>query len=474
MRPAFRSWLKKSIGPLLWLAGLAMIMVYAPARYQILQLDKGEQVVAFLGKGHELITLGGVKPLTDDQLPWLQLVGRMLRLVPGLYTVDDSWLSKAGPIYVRDLDRGTRRSVALGDITEIYGLSPCADGSRLCVEHGGDTRFLSIVDAMTGKTIRTLLLKDGQWSISSDGRTVVLNDFNDDRRRLKCVDVDKGRLLYTTVLGQDRGGFLSPDGKYIAITCMATARTLNMSDLPVGYVIDVVRKQKVGEIRPGCPTNFSPDSHRLLDTNHNVWDILPGGTIQLLNAADESVFANRGKCIASICYENATARVRFRQLDTGEEFSSKAGLPLSDLPGTGLAVSLQAMDDDCNSVRLLTPREDDNRTKLHEILASLGFKQKPRLSYEWQLIDSRTGAIMRQGSETLLAVSRDGRYVVSGDPREARNKVYEIPLRRSLVFIAVAGAFWTALTVTVPWWWRRRQRRWEATNVVLSSEGLTP
>jgi hypothetical protein len=52
--------------------------------------------------------------------------------------------------------------------------------------------------------------------------------------------------------------------------------------------------------------------------------------------------------------------------------------------------------------------------------------------------------------------STDGRYVVSGNDSRTEAKVYELPLRRSLLFIAMAGAVSTALAITARRWWRRR------------------
>jgi hypothetical protein len=247
------------------------------------------------------------------------------------------------------------------------------------------------------------------------------------------------------MLGQDGNGLLSPDGKYLAIMRP-----------PGACVIDIARKQQVGEIRGGGPALFSPDSRRLMDTNQNVWDILPGGIIQRLSGAGECVFASGGKHIASIDNESGTVRVKFRHLDTSEEFSSAGGLPQA---GFGI---FQAIGDDGDLVCLIEARADDNRTKIREILAWLGFKQKPGLSFHWQLIDSRSGALVRQGNDALLAVSSDGRYVVSSDPRSAHVKLYELPERRSLLFIAIASGIWSAVAFIVPRWWRRRQLAWES------------
>jgi len=58
-----------------------------------------------------------------------------------------------------------------------------------------------------------------------------------------------------------------------------------------------------------------------------------------------------------------------------------------------------------------------------------------------------------------MAVIADGRYVISGDGEGRHVKGYELPLRRSLWFIAVAGGPWTAIAFIVSRWWRRRASR---------------
>jgi hypothetical protein len=55
-----------------------------------------------------------------------------------------------------------------------------------------------------------------------------------------------------------------------------------------------------------------------------------------------------------------------------------------------------------------------------------------------------------------MTISADGRYVISSDEEGMNVRVYELPLRRSLFFIAVAGGAWTTLAFIVPWWRRRR------------------
>jgi len=48
MRSASRYWFKKLLGPMLWIAGLVMIIVYSPIGYRALNLADGENIAGFL------------------------------------------------------------------------------------------------------------------------------------------------------------------------------------------------------------------------------------------------------------------------------------------------------------------------------------------------------------------------------------------------------------------------------------------
>jgi hypothetical protein len=65
-----RYWFQKLLGPLVWLAGLAMIVYYAPAAYRMLKLADGENIVGFLGHSHELLTILDSNPAAARRLTW--------------------------------------------------------------------------------------------------------------------------------------------------------------------------------------------------------------------------------------------------------------------------------------------------------------------------------------------------------------------------------------------------------------------
>src|SRR5438105_3807347 len=73
MRSGLRYWFKS----LLWLAGLAIIIVYSPAKYRALNLADGENIAGFLGKTHELMTVATAQRLSWSQLDLAATVHRM-------------------------------------------------------------------------------------------------------------------------------------------------------------------------------------------------------------------------------------------------------------------------------------------------------------------------------------------------------------------------------------------------------------
>jgi hypothetical protein len=451
VRSALRSWFKKSSGPLLWLAGLTMIIVYSPAGYRALNLADGENVAGFLGKSHELVTVIDSNPVTAHRLSWWEreydvhgMVGLRRSMVSGPSPLGDQ-------VYVRNLDRDTNRLLLLARPLPIYAVALCENGRRLCIEYGSIIqRFLSIVDVKTGKEIRTFPASDFQWNISNDGRRLAYHDLCDQGRKFMCVDVDDGRSSYTEVVGRDGDGFVSPDGKYVAI-----------SKPPGGHVIDVEGKRRVSTIT-SRPRAFSPDSRLLREFNGNIWDL---GSSRIICRERERpslfdcVFADRGRKIASLFGR----RVTFLDLDTNEELTSEPCLPETEsyVAYQGpLPPWLAAVDADGNFVRVWGPQDRQTLVEhLYGLLEKLGYEQQVTVTSPsdcWALIDARSGAVMHKGSGGLIAVSDDGRYVVSSDEEGRHVKVHELPLRRSLFFIVIAGGAWTALAMMVSCWWRRR------------------
>src|SRR5262249_37650820 len=118
--------------------------------------------------------------------------------------------------------------------------------------------------------------------------------------------------------------------------------------------------------------------------------------------------------------------------------------------------SLEAVGVKRNLIRFETSRMEPQLTRLQAILNWLGFKQTPKADHQWLLIDSRSGRILHRGRDELIAVSADGRYLISGNEEQTDLKLYELPVRRSMPFMATAGAFWLILLAIARRLWRRR------------------
>jgi hypothetical protein len=393
-----------------------------------------------LGKSHELLIVLNPDPATTNWLTWRNreyaTIAFRVRGTGMVGSYDPSSLGDR--VGIRDLDHDTNRLLRLELPLPICEVAPCGDGRRLCIAHGSRSEtFLSIVDLRTGKKIRTVT--GGGWTVSADGRRLAYHDLDD---QFICIDIDDGRLLYREVLHQGTG-FLSPEGKYVAIS---------KYPFPGGYVFDVAEKRRVSTFTKN-PQVFSPDGQRLSDSDGNVWDLASNRII----SRGMDVYADRGRKVASV-YHHAIdgTRVKFLDLDTNEELTSER-VPETYTAQSRSPPALATVDTDGHYVRTAGPREDSRiLMNLNAVLEWLGYKPDSRLSESWALLDARSGAFLHQGTGELIAVSADGRYVISGDEDGRHAKIYELPLRRSWLFTAVAGGMWTALLLTMRRWWPGR------------------
>src|SRR5262249_19111022 len=125
---------------LVWLAGLGLVIGYAPRSYRRLQLAYGERVIGFRGPSHELIMVSG-GPKRDGtkavktgpprlQLPPMRVPKVLKPLIQG-----GNEVSLGDAVHLWNLDRDTKRDLGLGPPLEIFGVTPCANGTRIFVEY---------------------------------------------------------------------------------------------------------------------------------------------------------------------------------------------------------------------------------------------------------------------------------------------------------------------------------------------------
>jgi hypothetical protein len=469
MSTDWRKRFKRMLWQLFWLTGLAIIIYYAPPSYRALNLADGEQVVAFVGKGHELVTVaGGSRP---QYRPPPKLVKRLLPTPGG---PNGSYLCRGDSIWVWDLDNGEKHKLALGGPLAIYEVTACGGADRLCICGGPGASTpdleeeITVVDVKKSRVIRRVsgVDRDGT-TISEDGKTLAYGLLRDPIGNcVACLDVGTGDLLHKGAAGD---GFVSPDGKYLAMYTGEQA-VVELGHHRLNRLVDPSRPSLVGHIGNGASQGmpfmaaiswpggkimraaFSPKSDRFIDLDGNVWDI-PGNKV-IYPAAGACIFVDGGKRIAQLGPFNGGLRVTFRDLQT------QAATAFGEIWIPQTEGSIESADSEGNLIHVSAWSFNTERTWGQRILNWLRPNQASRavevpLAVQWLLIDARSGRILHHGPDELLAVSSDGHYAVMGQQNASRPKVYELPLHRSLWFMVLAGGVWTMFAAVGQRWWHR-------------------
>src|SRR5262249_59223117 len=95
--------------------------------------------------------------------------------------------------------------------------------------------------------------------------------------------------------------------------------------------------------------------------------------------------------------------------------------------------TIENLDSRGSLIKVDAKRDPPDVTLLDKAIERIRFKSAPRVQHQWLLIDGRTRAIVARGTDDLLTVSQDGRYAVTTGEDPSRLKVYELPLRRSML-----------------------------------------
>jgi hypothetical protein len=225
-------------------------------------------------------------------------------------------------------------------------------------------------------------------------------------------------------------------------------------------VIDLKQHREVGTVVPDLDAitqpsfsprqpSLSPRGDKVIDFTGAVWDIKANRLIY--RAKGECVFADGGNKIAWIEAGPVEAKLRWRDLNNNRDLSERDIV----FPG-GSPANFKMADPDGHRIIVDEVRYNTGLTWNQKILAWLGIKQNiPRTWLASTLIEAGTGQILYRAGDEVLAVSSDGNYVVLGNWDGSRVRVFEMPYRRSLLFIAGATGVWMALAVIA-----LRFRRW--------------
>jgi hypothetical protein len=157
-----------------------------------------------------------------------------------------------------------------------------------------------------------------------------------------------------------------------------------------------------------------------------------------------------GKKVAWVENYNGGLRINFRDIEAQHDVDCCFSIP-------GKFADMEAVDlrGDLLSLHARGPAEP---TLIEKALNWLGLHRTSpqKESHHWLLIDAKSGQILGQGRDELIAASADGRYVVSGENYQTRLKLHELPLQSSVTFMATAGVAWSMLILVGRQWWMRR------------------
>jgi hypothetical protein len=440
----------------IWLVGLALIICYAPADYRVLRLSETEQVAAFRGNSHELITVAG--GLERDKRRGREQRPKAVHHLMPLFGNG----RRGDSIYLWDLDRGTKRQLDVGALGTVYAVTPGRTCDRLCITFGParplarDREFrIAVVDAQTGKPIRVVQGIDvGFVSISDDGKRLVYSvSAGRERPVVICVDIDTGKLLHREIAEY---GFLSADGRYLA-----TCQGLHMQPW-AQTIIDLDQHRIVNRIQPlttGTISAFSPHADKFMDWSGDVWDIRANKVIDHFSGF--CVFVDGGEQVARIEHLKHGLTLQWHDIQSYEKLfrqpaairkRAERKLPIREDMGIGI----ESVDGQGNLIHIGGACYNSELTWLQKILKRIGYPPSPRWQeyHQWLLMDGRSGEIVHGGTGTLLAVSTDGRYAVTGDDESSSVQVYELPVRRSILVMMISAAVWTSIVGIVWGWWK--------------------
>jgi WD40 repeat protein len=438
----------------LWLGGLALIYWLTPYEPKANWPPQDyEMVLGFLNDDRTVVRL----PISRERV--------------STPTVDPRKFDQPAVLFNAETGRSTR--VALGEKVGWVVVDP---SRRWLVvsESRSNSRFLlrgnvlRVIDPINGKQQSRIAGEDdpaSTWYLSPDGRTVVRHVGS---ARLACYDTISGALLWTadqyvwpdserfkTSQPIDWAPCFSGDGKLLAA---ARPGSVDVLDVRSGQ-----RIARLASVRPAVPLDFSPDGRLLVDEWKVVWDVaLAKQRFRLGSQATAARFSADGKTVMASVSLFSECQLRYYDAATGDEAPERR---LTLVTGSQASLSFYSLTTANRRLLWASGATVHDPSVIERWLAripGLGHLGAGRVNHVDRLVDSETGRTLFSGSDPLLAVSNDGRYLVTYAYAKmgGMGRLWELPLKTPWATVLRWGGAWSVVLGAIAWLvWRRRRRR---------------
>jgi tetratricopeptide (TPR) repeat protein len=429
--------MKRLLDRLIWIIGMVGIIWVMPLRFETIAHPAQEGIVGFCG--HDLVS------------------------------------TERHHIFIRNVETLEARRINYPDAALLYTASKPHAGSCQLIPAKGwlcakatpkSGPRLDVIDLSSGRIVKRFQLPcdPPHWVVARDGGTLV---YETGQGRLKCVDVASEKTLWE----REHGGTwrISPDGRLVAVS---QKESLDILECRSGRkVYRLSGEEKPGESMSGCtPLDFSNDGSLLVDDIGRVFHTQDGKQLHAVALSEERFHP-------TVIGQHAVALWDLPAIFTGPDSQRLAYLTyadnhpdpmlvladsltgkivcrksLQDVPSVGLRPRVSDnrliwLDDTCETPQVPV-RQQQWLARLARWIPWVGHRLGAELDNHWLLVDPASGNRVFQTTDTLHAVSNDGRYLVTeGDTHNWR--LYELPARRLLLASILACLVWSVALADV-------------------------
>jgi tetratricopeptide (TPR) repeat protein len=391
-------------------------------------------------------------------------------------------------IFVRNVETLETRRINYPDAAFLYTASkPHAGSCQLIPAQGWlcakatpkSGPRLNVIDLSSARVVKRFQLPcdPPHWIVTRDGGTLV---YEAGQGKLRCVDIAGEKTLWKC---EHAGTWrISPNGRLVAVS---QKESIDILECRSGQkVCRLPGEEKPGESMSGCsPLDFSNDGSLLVDNIGRVFDTQDGKQLYAVALSEERLHTTvMGRQYAALWDLPAIFTGPDSQRLAYLTYAGTRSDPTLVLADglTGKILGRKSLQD-VPSVRL-RPRVSDNRliwlddtsetpqiplrqqqwfARLARWIPWFSHRLGAELDNHWLLIDAAAGKTLFQTSDTLHAVSDDGRYLVTeGDTGNWR--LYELPGKRLLWASILACLVWSVALADLRLLNRSGYRRLEA------------